>query len=362
MKIIFFVQMIDLEDDIRGFIHGWAEALASRVDKLYIIALMVGKHEFKRDNIVLYSLGKEKGFSRIRIFYNFNRIILDILRKDDIDIIFTHMTPLYSVISAPYSLLFRVPIVTWYTHRQVTTMLRLAHVVSKKIVTASTESYGISSRKVVVAGHGIDTNLFRPCGGGSMKGMTHIISVGRLSPIKNHETFISAIDILVNQKGIKNIKATIVGGIPEKSGIDYEKQLKEQMKLLKLEDRVEFAGSVPFKDIMDYYCEGDIFYNGCPTGGLDKAVLEAMACGKIVFTSNMGFKSLLGNDLTFRAGDSVELADKMLALLHLHMDKRHEIGTTLRKMVVKEYSIHRLMEKLAGELRSVSRLQEVALQ
>ena len=44
---------------------------------------------------------------------------------------------------------------------------------------------------------------------------------------------------------------------------------------------------------LEFYQSGDLFVNLSDTGSLDKAVLEAMACGLKILTSNEAFKSVL---------------------------------------------------------------------
>ena len=55
-----------------------------------------------------------------------------------------------------------------------------------------------------IIGHGINTEQFIPSD--STGGEHHVIlAVGRVSPIKNYELLIDALDIVVHQYGCKNI-------------------------------------------------------------------------------------------------------------------------------------------------------------
>jgi len=144
MNVIFFVQYLDIEDDIRGFIHTWAVKLAERVDKLFIIALKVGRHNLTDRNIEIYSLGKEKGyrhFRRAHYLYNFHKVMTHILSHNTVNVILTHMSPIFTVLAAPYAKRKGIPIVTWYAHRQVTTTLKLAHYLSDRIITSVETAY-----------------------------------------------------------------------------------------------------------------------------------------------------------------------------------------------------------------------------
>ena len=92
-------------------------------------------------------------------------------------------------------------------------------------VTASRESYRLSSDKVIVTGHGIDTERFRPLAeSGKSRKEQALLSVGRISPRKNYETLIKAMDILVHKRKHAALTLMIVGGA---SGIERTLGLPE---------------------------------------------------------------------------------------------------------------------------------------
>ena len=154
-------QKIDLDDDVLGFTHTWVNKLTEQVAWLHVLALSVGRHEL-HDNVTLYSMGKEQGADRLRRFVNFNRVIVPLLLRRQVNVVFVHMCPLYAVLASPWTKLRRVPMVLWYTHKSVTGTLKLAHQLVDRVVTASPESFCLPSDKVVVTGHGIDTEVFKP--------------------------------------------------------------------------------------------------------------------------------------------------------------------------------------------------------
>ena len=69
----------------------------------------------------------------------------------------------------------------------------------------------------------------------------------------------------------------------------------------KLDSVITFSGPVPFHAVPPVYQEADLFLHACNTGGIDKAVLEAMSSGCVVLSSNPAFKTIFG-----------ELADLLL--------------------------------------------------
>ncbi|MEK7522407.1 MAG: glycosyltransferase, partial [Patescibacteria group bacterium] len=73
---------------------------------------------------------------------------------------------------------------------------------------------------------------------------------------------------------------------------------------------IEFVGPIPNKNIVEFYQSGDLFVNLSDTGSLDKAVLEAMACGLKVLTSNEAFKNIVPEE-NFTSNRPQEIAEKI---------------------------------------------------
>lgn len=83
MRVLMITQKVDLEDDILGFTHTWVNKLAERVERLYVLALAVGRHSL-RDNVKLLSTGKERGNSRLERLVNFNRVVAKLILNKDV--------------------------------------------------------------------------------------------------------------------------------------------------------------------------------------------------------------------------------------------------------------------------------------
>jgi glycosyltransferase involved in cell wall biosynthesis len=344
---------IDEEHDLLGFIATWVNKLAEKVEKLYIICTGYGKADLRK-NIEVHSLN-EKSNKLTKAKY-FIKLMFSILPK--VDVVFCHMYPEFTLMVAPFAKMFRKPIVTWYAHRHVNWKLLIAHSLASKMITASKEGLRIQSSKVIVTGHGIDTERFKPVINLNVKEKDRIIilSVGRISPIKDYETLIKAADLLVNEEDMRNLKFIIVGGVPMKSHVKYYEKLREMVSELELENYVKFMGFVPFKNITDYYYQSDIFVNLCPTGSADKAVLEAMACGKPVIVCNETYRSLLrpyDNICMFKYKDFKDLTTKLKELI-TKKSLWTEIGEQNREQVIKYHSLTHFLDLLVKIFREVS--------
>ena len=126
MNLLMLNMAVDLDAPISGFTTRWIEALAGHMDRIHVITMYVGRVEVPQ-NVQVYSLGKEKGYSEIRRGLEFYRHILGIVRENHVDACFSHMVPKFTVLAAPLLKVTGVPIVQWYAHPSVTKSLRLAH-------------------------------------------------------------------------------------------------------------------------------------------------------------------------------------------------------------------------------------------
>lgn len=344
MKVLMITPRIDPEDPIHGFIPVWVNSLAQRVDKLNVFALKYNPACRLESNVTVYSL---KGSNKFSKFLNFSQIMFKLLPRDT-DLMFCHMNPGVSLRAAVYARLFRVPIIKWHTHGSLSQTVRLLHLIASRVVTASEESYGIKNKKVIVTGHGIDTERFKPAIKPE-KEKRMILSVGRVAPIKDYETFIEAANVLVNERGRNDLDFVIVGGAePVPQGKEYYHQIRKMVEEFNLGDYVKFVGPVPYHLVSDYYQGCDLFANMCPTGGADKVVLEAMACGKPVVVANKTFKQLLSpyDDMClFSHHNPKDMAEKLESLLN-NAQMWGEMGEHNRQQVVQNHSVSHLMDSL----------------
>ena len=106
MRVLMMVQRVDEDDALLGFTVMWIRALAARVERLYVLALETGEADLP-DNVIVYSMGKERGNGNLRELLEFYRGLGKTIR--DVDVVFSHMIPRYTWLAAPYAALFRKP-------------------------------------------------------------------------------------------------------------------------------------------------------------------------------------------------------------------------------------------------------------
>ncbi len=342
MKLLVITQAVDRNDDVLGYFHTWLGELAKHCGQLTVICLRQGEYSLP-DNVTILSLGKESGPSRLKYLGRLAKYLWRHHR--DYDRVFVHMNPIYIVLAGWWWRLTGKSIALWYTHRQVDFKLRVSALLANIIFTAAPESFRLKNSKVNVVGHGIDVNAFA-CEAHQNNQLFTILHIGRLTPIKNCDILIEAAGQLRAQL-TRPFKVIFIGSAVTATDHDYELKLKEQVKNSGLEEVVAFAGSVPNRLMRDYYCQADLTVNLTPTGGIDKAVLESMAAGVPVLTSNQAFRDYFGHHasaLLFAERNSGELSQKMKRLIECDLDtvgaylqqvarERADVGVLIKKII-----------------------------
>ncbi len=336
MKLLIITQKIDQNDDILGFFHCWVEEFAKQAEKVVVIAQAVGQYNLPA-NTKVFSMGKEMGYSKVCQLFNFYRLLFKNL--PEVDAAFVHMIPLWVVLGWPVYKIYRKKVYLWYVHKAVNSMLYLAEKIATKIFTASKESFRLASKKIIITGHGIDIDKFKIQNEKlKMKEKFKIITAGRIAPVKNYEVLIRVAEILKNEGFDFEIK--IAGAPALKQDQIYFKKLKDIIKEKKLEEKIYFVGSISYKNIAEFYREGNLFVNFSDTGSIDKAVLEAMASGLLILTSNEAFRNILPEKY-FTSKNPVEIAGKIVASSDISADpalrnyvaEKNSLGNTIKSIL-----------------------------
>ncbi|MDP2586644.1 MAG: glycosyltransferase family 4 protein [Candidatus Komeilibacteria bacterium] len=173
-----------------------------------------------------------------------------------------------------------------------------------------------------------------------------ILSVGRLAPWKGFGTLIDLLPawLMINN----NFKLLIVGTGPE------EENLKRQVRNLKLEDKVIFAGQVAQAEMPIYYAAADYFVLNSGYEGLSHTVLEALSHGLPAAVSNIGGNPEVitngENGLLFEYNNQQQILDSIKQMWQdqaLRQKLQHNAVNSLAK-----FSFDKMIEEYLITLRS----------
>ena len=214
--------------------------------------------------------------------------------------------------------------------------------------------YNTDPNIIHVIQRGVDMNRFNPNTVDPSKvaqlnekfglnGKIVITSVGRITWLKDYETFIKSMAKVCQHT--PEAVGLIVGGY-RKDKSDYFKSLQQLVADHKLEGRIIFTGSQV--DIASIYALSDIVVNASlKMGNMGRTVVEALALGTpVIATTFEGLRNLVEDDkngYVINNKDVNSLADALIRTLRTSFT----VGA-IRSTVPEEYTLDHMVKSILG--------------
>ncbi len=208
-----------------------------------------------------------------------------------------------------------------------------------KIFTANKKIFSkFNKSKRIYLPNGVDVDFFKPTSTSKKTSLPVVLSVGRLESQKNFLNLVRA---------MQNVKAKLL--IVGKGSLRSE--LIKEAKRLKI--NFEIIERVDNKFMPKIYQSSTLFVLPSLLEGHPKAMLEAMACGRACLGSDVeGIAEILNNQDILTGTESNEIGEKIKYLLSSRVNLKR-IGSKLRKRVVKDYNLKKLLVKEIDSLKSL---------
>ncbi|MEK7542004.1 MAG: glycosyltransferase family 4 protein [Patescibacteria group bacterium] len=344
-KLVIVTQAVDREDPNLGAFYYWWEMLAQSADSLMIIAGRAGSVDFPA-NVSVETFEKRAGIlGRVRRLWRFWELCSR--HCADADAVLFHQIPEFVLAAAPFLIGRRKAASLWYAHGAVSWRLRLAERLVHNIFTSSEAGFRLPSKKVFHLGQGINTDLFKSKAA-DLRPPTpnlalRLITAGRISPVKNCEIIIGACAVL--RDAGRQFILTIAGDPITPGDRQYLEKLKTIVREKDLDGQVRFAGAVPHSEVADLLRQHDVFINASRTGSLDKAVLEAMACGLSVITANEAYRPVLPPNYFLERTGADALAERISVL-----SGEPRPNEVLRGIVARDHALAACIDRMADLL------------
>lgn len=204
--------------------------------------------------------------------------------------------------------------------------------------------YGLDPAKARVIHPAVDVDFFCPseqCGPDD--GAFRVVTTGSLVWVKGHEYALQAIRHLVD-RGIA-VQFDLIGDGPERQRILYT------IQDLGLEERVHLHGRLEPEEVRNRLQHADAFLLSSVSEGISNAVLEAMACGLPVVTTDCGgMREAVTNNVE---GCVVPVRNpkamsQALATLREDPELRMRMGQAARKRVLQEFTLSQQIVNFAA--------------
>jgi len=168
-----------------------------------------------------------------------------------------------------------------------------------------------------------------------------IITVGRMSSEKGHANLLSAVFLLKDMPALPRYRFVLVGDGQE------EANLRRQAANLGVDDRVVFTGFQ--KNVVPYYAAASLFALPSLSEGSPNVILEAMAAGLPIASTNVGGVPEILEDgvtgLLVPAQDPPALAEALRRLL-TSGDLRAQLASAARRQAETVHTLQAYKHKL----------------
>ena len=155
--------------------------------------------------------------------------------------------------------------------------------------------YGARADKIMVVPNGIEVARFKTARRGRCTKDPRMVGlVGRVDNVKDIKTFMQAMAIV--KKECPKVAVWIIG--PTDNQPEYYAECTELLDMLGLKDTITFTG---IADVLDYYKKMDVLVLTSIKEAMPLVVMEAMACGIPVVTTDVG----ACNELVYGVDDGI---------------------------------------------------------
>jgi glycosyltransferase involved in cell wall biosynthesis len=126
--------------------------------------------------------------------------------------------------------------------------------------------------------------LFAP--GDTVPEALDVITVSRVSARKRLDLMVRAMDRLWDLEPRREFRLVVVGAPITQADRDYAASLEQMIRGSRHPSRIVFAGHLSPVEIRERYRSAFVHLNLSGTGSMDKSVMESLAGGCPVLTSN----------------------------------------------------------------------------
>ncbi|MES2729053.1 MAG: glycosyltransferase family 4 protein [Pseudomonadota bacterium] len=349
------VLLINFEMDRASPVLAWqarvATALAAQCESVHVLTEKVGSYDaapnMTVDVMPRWPFGIPKRFGGgVLVNWQLHRM----LKKYPCDVCFIHMAHTWAYRLWPALRLHGLPVLLWYAHGSVSWHLRLATACVEKIITSTAEGFRINSPKKTVIGQAIDTNIFDVPTNRTVR--PEIVYVGRISERKRIILLIDVLNALRQITPEIPWSLKLVGPSLTSADAAYLVSVRKHIAALHLEGCVQIMGSMTSAGTAELYKTAAVHLNVSETGSMDKTVMEALACGCPVVTTNPAFYEALSSipGMYSISSDPITLAEAILSVT-----RNPPQEADLRQLVSGKHDLNGWIAKIKAMLLDLQR-------
>ncbi|OGG53733.1 hypothetical protein A2851_02505 [Candidatus Kaiserbacteria bacterium RIFCSPHIGHO2_01_FULL_53_29] len=333
MKILVCTEAIDRTDPLLGFFHRWLEEFARHAHRVHVICLGYGAGSLP-GNVIEHSLGKEsaRGFRVVkRILYTLRFLRYAWGARSDYDTVLVHLSPEYLIIAGFLWRMLGKRVGFWYNDASSNWRTRTAIALSDVLFYTNPDSYAAKfahARKIPM---GIDTDMYAVDEPHRASGS--LLFLGRISPAKHLDVVLGALSEMDKPPTLD------IYGRPGPGNDQYASQLRTQFAELERRGTVTYRGSILHDRTPEVYAAHDIFIHIGSLRGFNKTLLEAMAGGNIVITTDPSMRGVVHDRFFMEKLTKETVSAAIMSARALSAEDREQERSQLSAYVRREHSL-----------------------
>jgi len=328
-RILILNISMEMDNSSLAFTSNWVNKFSEKFQHVDVFTLYKQKNlDGLNENIKVYGFSLKKSSPRILKLIRYFQITNLLLKKNEYDLIFSHMSPILITLLTLNPRSFKIKKVLWYTHDLPKELykkiiLYISLKITDVVVTASQNSFPFKSKKVKVIGHGINKEFV--LSNFNFDRNHNVAIIGRITRSKNIKFII---DSLLSSD-FKNKTIHVVGEAMTKKDRKYMDYLQNRYKLNK---NVEFLGKVNFENLPLFLQNYSFNFNGSTVGFYDKIVLETLGSNLINFYTNDDYDKLFNKKYSNYLKFSVSSNDLVKKINEFNNVNINEIENILKSV------------------------------
>ena len=214
------------------------------------------------------------------------------------------------------------------------------HAVSKSMIIKA-QKYGADLSKINVIKSGLDLHNLSFKTKLKKNKTLKIISVGRSHWVKGYSYALDAIHLL--KRSEIDFHYTLIG-------VKNDEELLYKKNILGLDKYVTFIGELPFEEVLKEIQAADVLLLSSVEEGIANVVLEAMALGTLVISTDCGGMNEVvldtKNGFLIPIRDAVSMTSALQRVSNLPIEDYHKITKAARRTIEKQHTQERMVMEM----------------